>query len=382
MRRFSSRSAREGEAGFSLLEIMVSLAIFSMIVAAGYAMLHDLQVEIAKTYDSPGGPASMEELSALMSDSADSSFAIFVPSKDVHGGNNSDGHEVDFYAQNGGTNIGITAPSFGPANIFWAYVYDSAAHAVQRFDYDRDNSGNITALGVRDPQTGVVNPSVTPSRHIDISGFAAHTLDAADLTGPHSLLGSAFANLPTAPSLPVGFDQPNGLYDPEVVGGNRGVEVTIGGTNTASSVVHLFPGTLATGFDIDKFGPQARVILYSQSIRQIGPLGSWGKVYRDYYARVTTSYDNWASETSWCSEIPLGQEMVESWVLGRHYYDHTDGPSDFSASAIIDACYKKSPPPTPAPPFAPADASDPSGNPTMLSVDGNPSFPPSPVPSP
>ena len=113
------------ERGFAFVELLVSIAIF---VGIGLALLTVvLAISRVPPRDAiaPGGTLAVEqEIDELRSDAA-TSFAVFVPDRDVHGGVNVDpasglGHEVDFYSRD---------DAGGP--VFWAYLWDAAGQTAR-----------------------------------------------------------------------------------------------------------------------------------------------------------------------------------------------------------------------------------------------------------
>jgi hypothetical protein len=92
-----------------------------------------------------------------MTSEASSALAVYVPSSDVSGNSNSDGHEVDYYAQDA---------SHRP--YVWTYTYSAAAQTLTRYS---------------------VVPGASPAAGESVSnidGFSVQTQPASALSNPAS----------------------------------------------------------------------------------------------------------------------------------------------------------------------------------------------------
>ncbi len=110
--------------GFTLLETVVSVAIA---VVLGWVLLtvitHVLLVSRVQAARDAAQSAIMQ-LTDNLTTEEDDAWAIYVPPSDVLGASNGDGHEVDFFARDG-----------KQQPYFWAYNYDSSAHALTRYRF-------------------------------------------------------------------------------------------------------------------------------------------------------------------------------------------------------------------------------------------------------
>lgn len=149
---------------------------------------------------------------------AASALAIFVPSKDVLGSDNADGHELDFYSRDASR-----------AGHFWAYRWDSRSHVLQRYTYSVPG----TAATPSDPPiTGITE-------------FAAARKFASTVAQPF-LAGY----IPRDVLVNFGY--------PEVSGGNAIADVTVGDARNRFEI-ELLPGTMVSGFQVivGTFAPTA-----------------------------------------------------------------------------------------------------------------------------
>lgn len=125
---------REREAGFTLIELLVGVGI-SLGVLITLSVIAAHLISAAASFDllARGDDATGRLAERLQSESA-SAWAVFVPANDVNGLPNADGHELDFYAQDG-----------AHRSYAWAYVYDRAMQRVTRYD----TAGTAPAAGDR-----------------------------------------------------------------------------------------------------------------------------------------------------------------------------------------------------------------------------------------
>ncbi len=178
--------------GFTLIETMIAAGIFATIAAALVVMANRTVAAsgaFALRMNAAAGAGTLVE--RLTSDAA-SAFAVYVPATDALGDPNADGHEIDFYAQDG---------SHRP--LTWAYRFDAAASTVTRY-----------TIGTGTPGAG------TSIAHID--GFVATAVRASDLGNAAGPAYDPLFSGAHAPDVPFGF-----AAMPAAIGGNRLVELTI-----------------------------------------------------------------------------------------------------------------------------------------------------------
>jgi prepilin-type N-terminal cleavage/methylation domain-containing protein len=110
------------ERGFTLIEIVVGAAIAAALTWTIVA-LADRTIAAAQAFDSRlTGSAGVSHAIERMTSESASALAVYVPTVDVLGNANSDGHEVDFYAQDA---------SHRPYG--WSYTYDATAKTLTRY---------------------------------------------------------------------------------------------------------------------------------------------------------------------------------------------------------------------------------------------------------
>lgn len=113
--------------GFSLIEVLATVAILGMLLAAvGAAVSHVLDAELTgagrqSTY------RSADELAARLSEEARSSTAVFVPPTDVLGQPN--------YGSTGAHEVDIFRKASDSTPTYVAYRFDSTSRTVTRYEY-------------------------------------------------------------------------------------------------------------------------------------------------------------------------------------------------------------------------------------------------------
>jgi len=178
--------------GFTLIETMIAAGIFTMLAGVLVVMASRTVAAsdgLALRMNAAAGVGSLVE--RLTSDAA-SAFAVYVPATDALGDPNADGHEIDFYAQDG---------SHRPST--WAYRFDPVANTVTRY-----------ATGNGTPAAG------TSAANID--SFVATAARASDLSNAASPAYDPLFGGAHAPDVPFSF-----AAMPAAIGGNRLVELTI-----------------------------------------------------------------------------------------------------------------------------------------------------------
>jgi len=207
----TSRRARER--GFSLIEVLITAAGF-VVLTVGLVMLFGGFIAGAQKQASlhGAGDAAWRIVAQLERD-AQTSIAIFIPSTDVLGAANADGHEVDFY-----TKDATNAP------IFAAYRFDASALTITRYTYTQPGSAAAA--------------SGTPTA---ATGLAAVTLLASGLASDPTVSPLLAGYTPQDISLRAGYNGVNA--------GNALVAVTVA-TSAKNLTVRLLPGVLPSSFTI------------------------------------------------------------------------------------------------------------------------------------
>ena len=164
------------------------------------------------TMNARNAAARLEE---RLSSEASSSWAVFVPQTDVLGFDDSDGHEVDFFSEDG---------SHRP--YAWAYRFDAKTKTVTRYSY---------APGVG-PQSG---ETLGP-----FDGFTANEADASNVASPASALyDPLFANV-SVPTVRYTF-----AAMPSAQGGNGIVELAVSARGVNEKII-LASAAAPTSFTV------------------------------------------------------------------------------------------------------------------------------------
>lgn len=155
--------------GFTLIEMLLAVAIAAVLgtflLRSATAVLHWTLLESTRAAEH----AQIGELVDRLQAEEDSAWAIFTPLRDVTGGPNADGHEVDFFTRDA-TN----------KTYFWAYTYDAAAQTLTRSLYGTPGG-----------------PVTTDVTYTGITGFFARTYPITALQDPSSKIYSPLYNAAT-----------------------------------------------------------------------------------------------------------------------------------------------------------------------------------------
>jgi type II secretory pathway pseudopilin PulG len=203
------RRPRSGELGFTLVEVLVAAGIFVAIAGALLAVMQTLFAGAHHVRNTRDSYVALARLLETWDAEAATALAIFVPPRDVLGGDNADGHEVDFYSRD--------AHHYGR---FWAYRWDRATQTLWRYTYP---SPGVAAVASDPPLEG-------------IAAFRATQRPASALVPP--FLGGYVAK-----DVVVNFGYPG------VNGGNAVTTLTVANARNGLSI-ELLPGTLASGFSV------------------------------------------------------------------------------------------------------------------------------------
>jgi type II secretory pathway pseudopilin PulG len=193
----------ERQAGFTLIETLLGAAIAVLMMWTLVAMADRLVASAAAANLRLRAGANATRLIERLSSEAASSLAVYVPATDALGQSNGDGHEVDFFAQDG-----------AHRSYAWAYTFNTAAQTLTRY----------TLTGGGAPLAGDA-----------LGGIDAFSATAASVTqlGSSSSLAydPLFAGV-NAPDVTYTFDAM-----PNAIGGNRLVVVQIVASGVNRSVL-------------------------------------------------------------------------------------------------------------------------------------------------
>jgi len=206
---------KTSERAFTLAEVLVGAAVAFFILWCLVVAVNRYAASAASLNQRLTAMNAMGRLTERLSSESASAWAVFVPPNDVLGQNNGDGHELDFFAEDG---------SHRP--YAWAYRYDALAKTLTRYAY---------APGVA-PQAGEI-----------IGNFDAFVAQAADVTAlanPSDPAYDALFSHATASSVRYTF-----AAMPPAVGGNGIVRVSVAADGVTQTDI-LASGTAPTSFTI------------------------------------------------------------------------------------------------------------------------------------
>lgn len=126
-------SCMERQAGFTLIETLIGAAIGALLVWGVLVFAGRMVAWGNAANQRVNAVAGADRLVERMSSEAASSMAVYVPATDALGASNTDGHEVDFFTEDGAHR------TYG-----WAYTFSSAAKTVTRYTL---NPGNAATAG-------------------------------------------------------------------------------------------------------------------------------------------------------------------------------------------------------------------------------------------
>jgi hypothetical protein len=159
--------------------------------------------------------SAADRLEERLTSDAASAWSIFVPSDDVNGTNNRDGHELDFVTQDA-----------SHRTFWWAYAYDGSVKRVTRYAY---------APG---------SPPVSGETYDGVDDLVARTYPITDLTNPASeAYDPLFAGV-TVDAVDVDYG-----WNAAAVGGNHLVRVALTG-NGVDRTMLLASATAPTHFTV------------------------------------------------------------------------------------------------------------------------------------
>jgi len=192
----------ERQAGFTLIETLVGAAIAAVMVWTLLAMADRLIVAAGAANQRVVAGANAGRLVERLSSEAASSLAVYVPATDALGQSNGDGHELDFYAQDG-----------AHRSYAWAYTFDVGTHTLTRYT----RSGGAPVAG---------------DTLADIDRFTAAPATVAQLGLPSSPAYDPLFAGANATDVPYSF-----ATMPNAVGGNRLVVVQLAASGVDRSVL-------------------------------------------------------------------------------------------------------------------------------------------------
>jgi type II secretory pathway pseudopilin PulG len=152
---------QQGQAGLTLIETMVAIAIAAGVLLGIIVVFHNFVNVATKSAAQQHTSVTLAQFMDKLEADANSSIAIFVPATDVNGVSNVNGHEVDFYTIDGSKNP-----------HFWAYNFSSATHSIQKYTYAMSPASVPTSV------VAVGTPIVLSTGNSKVGAFSA-TLETA-----------------------------------------------------------------------------------------------------------------------------------------------------------------------------------------------------------
>ncbi|MBV8639690.1 MAG: prepilin-type N-terminal cleavage/methylation domain-containing protein [Candidatus Eremiobacteraeota bacterium] len=201
---------RESQAGFTLVELMIGAAITAIVIGALVAFASRLTLTTTALGARVQSQSAAERLMERLTTEAASAWAVYVPSTDVNGNANADGHEIDFFSEDG---------SHRPYS--WSYTFDATHQQITRYAY---------APGAPASPGETIGP---------VDRFTATTVSVTQLGSVDPLFAGA-----TATPVSYGFDTAA-----SAVGGNALVQLQIRSFGVDRSEL-LASGTAPTTFTV------------------------------------------------------------------------------------------------------------------------------------
>jgi len=207
--------ADRSELGFSLIEVVIGGAIAVFAVLAVLSVTNTMVGTAAHLNARAQAQAASDRLAERLSTEATAAWAIFVPAADVFGDDNSDGHEVDLFSENGAHRPYASA-----------YTYDRQTKLVTRYAY---------APGIAPAASETIGPLDT---------FTASAADVTDLANPSSAAYDALFAGASAPVVHFTY-----AAMPGAAGGNGVVHVHLVASGVDRTVM-LASATAPTAFTV------------------------------------------------------------------------------------------------------------------------------------
>lgn len=179
---------RENQAGFTLVELLIGAAIAAIVIGALVAFAARLTETTTALGSRVQGQSAAERLMERLTTEASGAWAVYVPATDVNGSSNADGHELDFFSEDG---------SHRP--YAWAYAFDPEHRQITRYAFAPRVSP-------------IAGETIAP-----VDGFTATTITVTQLGGIDPLFAGAAAT-----PVSYGFDAA-----PSAVGGNALVQLHV-----------------------------------------------------------------------------------------------------------------------------------------------------------
>jgi prepilin-type N-terminal cleavage/methylation domain-containing protein len=123
-----------GERGFTLVELLVGAAVSAIVMYGLIVLATRLVASGARLEATLAAAAATDRLMERLSSEATGAWSIYRPATDQLGASNADGHELDFYAQDG---------SHRPYG--WAYLFNAQTGLLTRYSFAPGVPGSAVA---------------------------------------------------------------------------------------------------------------------------------------------------------------------------------------------------------------------------------------------
>ena len=148
---------RERQAGFTLVETLIGAAVAAIVIGGLVVLASRLTQTTSALGTRVQSQSAVERLLERLSAEAASAWAVYVPADDINGNANADGHEVDFFSEDG---------SHRP--FAWAYSFDATHKRITRYAFAPGGAASagetiqpvdaFTATSVAITQVGTIDP--------------------------------------------------------------------------------------------------------------------------------------------------------------------------------------------------------------------------------
>ncbi len=310
--------ARRAEAGFALMEVLVSVAIFLVVLSGAFALVRGVDAALVRQLDLESQGADLDRQLAAWRGDAATAHAVFAPSE----------NEVDFFAFNNAADGGAAANGalferktwlMSTSGLLWRYVYDPATQTLRRVDY---NASGL--MGVRMPGSDAIDTNASYPPLNGVTGFSVRTISAARLNDAGNPYAAAVTGMPTRAHA---VDLGNGM-----TGGNQVTEITVA-TAQGARRVHLLAGTMPSGFTLQG-AALYKGIVYRLDLTHRFLGGLAGRTHVEIRGVVYVSYDHWRTRAPWCdygiyidkSQIFLPGDLYEQPAHMAYVCQHFNAP--------------------------------------------------------
>ncbi len=192
-------AGRLRQRGAALLDLVVGAAVALIVFSSLVTALHFIVDTARSRHAAMVARTESDQMFERMDSEAASAWSIFVPSQDLDGASNADGHEVDFTTEDAARHL-----------FHWAYRYDAHAMTVTRYTLATGSAPQATSTAT------------------EITAFGARAFAASAITDPASpIYDPLFAGV-TVPS--IAYTLSDGTLS-----GNGFVQVSIAGAGTSRS---------------------------------------------------------------------------------------------------------------------------------------------------